>query len=410
MRKILKLFFIIFISILVFENVSAEKFVCEYEDVGLTMTWDTEKEFNVSSNPFVEMKGFDSSDDYSRFLLWKNGKKVVLTEQAEIDQQLYKEVLENYGCNDQMRVCIYSEVVSDNVVSGTISDAVQALVTWDAEQFDLGGFKQTLLIMTEDEFRDSNFAKYEDGGSWYILGHDKVEERWDNGYQFGDLTGSLLEYADGLFNITDEGHNYVYKETDCEFVKYNGPYIGVNINCTSLKNSFLEFNQQVSSYKNCSDSSCRMNYISKLKETENNINITCQSILDNYNYDGSEIECITECLNVKKTLNEYKKGTDLYDDFSSINSECGFSDKLVIWIANVVRWIKYIIPVAVMALGILDFIKAMAGDKDDEMKKAQGRFVKRLIAAALIFLAPIIIEFILDKMGFTANDCGIIDL
>ena len=91
-------------------------------------------------------------------------------------------------------------------------------------------------------------------------------------------------------------------------------------------------------------------------------------------------------------------------------SDCGFSDRLVIWIANVVRWIKYIIPVVVMALGILDFIKAMAGDKDDEMKKAQGRFVKRLIAAALIFLAPIIIEFILDKMGFTANDCGIIDL
>ena len=44
------------------------------------------------------------------------------------------------------------------------------------------------------------------------------------------------------------------------------------------------------------------------------------------------------------------------------------------------------------------------------MKKAQGRFVKRLIAAALIFIIPFIIEFVLGKMGFDSNGCGIIDL
>ncbi|MDO4963845.1 MAG: hypothetical protein Q4E75_07120, partial [bacterium] len=61
-------------------------------------------------------------------------------------------------------------------------------------------------------------------------------------------------------------------------------------------------------------------------------------------------------------------------------------------------------------LGILDFIKAMSQDKDDEMKKAQKRFVIRLISAALIFILPFILEFILNKMGIDANGCGIIDL
>ena len=58
-------------------------------------------------------------------------------------------------------------------------------------------------------------------------------------------------------------------------------------------------------------------------------------------------------------------------------------------------------------MGILDFIKAIVADKDDEMKKVQGRFVKRLIAAALVFIIPLIIEFVLTKMGFDYNDCGL---
>ena len=99
-----------------------------------------------------------------------------------------------------------------------------------------------------------------------------------------------------------------------------------------------------------------------------------------------------------------------YIGLENFDNDCSISDRLIIWIANIVRWIKYIIPVAVMVLGILDFIKAISAGKDDEMKKAQGNFIKRLIAAALIFIIPLIIEFVLDKMGYASNGCGIIDL
>jgi len=80
--------------------------------------------------------------------------------------------------------------------------------------------------------------------------------------------------------------------------------------------------------------------------------------------------------------------------------KCGFSARLAVWVRNVVKWVKYIIPVVLIILGILDFIKAITKDKEEELKKAQSRFIKRLIASALIFIIPFILGFVLDKMGF----------
>ncbi len=128
----------------------------------------------------------------------------------------------------------------------------------------------------------------------------------------------------------------------------------------------------------------------------------CKTITQNSNYDDNEFTCINLCLNINKDI----KSTDL-----NPTGECGFSENLIGFILNIIKWIKYIIPAVVIILSIIDFIKAMAGDKDDEMKKAQGKFIKRLIAAALIFIVPLILEFILDKMGFAEHikGCGIIN-
>ena len=66
--------------------------------------------------------------------------------------------------------------------------------------------------------------------------------------------------------------------------------------------------------------------------------------------------------------------------------------------------------VLVTILSMLDFIKAIASQSDDEMKKAQGKFVKRLIVAALLFLLPFIINFVLKTFGFYNSKCDITDL
>jgi len=136
----------------------------------------------------------------------------------------------------------------------------------------------------------------------------------------------------------------------------------------------------------------------------NQIKTLCGDVLERTYYNDP---CLRRCL------------YDLENDIKAIDDSleiiqgygpCGFSQKLILFIANIVKWGKYLIPVIVIIFGILDFIKALSSEKEDEMKKAQGHFIKRLIICALIFIIPFIVEFVLDKMGFAANGCGIIDL
>ena len=62
-----------------------------------------------------------------------------------------------------------------------------------------------------------------------------------------------------------------------------------------------------------------------------------------------------------------------------------------------------------LALGSIDFIKAVAAQKDDDMKKVQSTFIKRLIIAVAIFLMPAILNLIFSFLTDTFNitTCGI---
>ena len=218
---------------------------------------------------------------------------------------------------------------------------------------------------------------------------------------------------EGFANV----HGYIYTGTLTKSdINKNNTLKSV---CPTYSKIEAEIISLYSKYKNCSGQECS-NLISQAKNSINKLKTTCNSILtyrDIYvekaeDEEGKEIKdaCVDACLNISTRLDQLKKDYGITSGRGK--GQCGFSQRLLYWIANIVRWIKYIIPVAVIALGILDFIKAVGADKDDEMKKAQGRFVKRLIAAALIFIIPFIIEIVLDKMGFGEyiSGCGIIDL
>ena len=121
----------------------------------------------------------------------------------------------------------------------------------------------------------------------------------------------------------------------------------------------------------------------------------CQNVMRSRNFTDN---CLQVCMRYLKVENKFT---------NSVTTECGFSVKLLVWIENILRWIKYIVPVVLIVLSILDFMKALASEKEDEMKKAQKHFVIRLVAAVLIFLIPIILSFVMEKMGFSAESCGI---
>ena len=149
--------------------------------------------------------------------------------------------------------------------------------------------------------------------------------------------------------------------------------------------------------------------MSKMREEYTNFDKTEYNRLKDQIYDRCRFitsqnsysdPCLKRCLSLSKDIAAIEgKAAD--------TSACGFSQKVLIWVENILRLVKYIIPVVLIILSILDFMRALAAEKEDEMKKAQKHFVIRLIAAVLIFLMPTILSFVMEKMGFSAESCGI---
>ena len=64
--------------------------------------------------------------------------------------------------------------------------------------------------------------------------------------------------------------------------------------------------------------------------------------------------------------------------------------------STAVNLIKIGVPVLLIILGMLDLGKAVAAQKEDEIKKAQQMFVKRLLSAALVFFVFVIVELVFN--------------
>lgn len=65
-------------------------------------------------------------------------------------------------------------------------------------------------------------------------------------------------------------------------------------------------------------------------------------------------------------------------------------------VTNVVKIIQVAVPIIIIVFGMMDFMKAVMAQKDDEIKKAQGIFIKRLLAGALVFLVIVIVKFVVN--------------
>lgn len=69
---------------------------------------------------------------------------------------------------------------------------------------------------------------------------------------------------------------------------------------------------------------------------------------------------------------------------------------------NIVNLIKIGIPIVLIILGMVDFLKAVIASDEKQMKDAQTTFIRRIIAAILIFFVFVIIQFVfslIDNQG-----------
>lgn len=71
-------------------------------------------------------------------------------------------------------------------------------------------------------------------------------------------------------------------------------------------------------------------------------------------------------------------------------------DDVIKIINDMMKWVKIIVPILLIVFGIVDFTKVIFSGKEDSMGQAGKIFFKRIIAAILVFLAPIFINLILS--------------
>lgn len=128
----------------------------------------------------------------------------------------------------------------------------------------------------------------------------------------------------------------------------------------------------------------------------------CQSIM---NYRDYESACVDKCINLNTELSQLYIVTGQVDP-----SDCNMSDTIISIVYNVLKWMKYIAPVLVIILSMIDFIKALASQDNDAMKKAQQKFVKRLVSAVILFLLPLIIDYVLRLFNLVDTKCDITNI
>ena len=68
-------------------------------------------------------------------------------------------------------------------------------------------------------------------------------------------------------------------------------------------------------------------------------------------------------------------------------------------VSTAIDLIKIVVPILLVVFGMLDLGKAVMAQKEDEIKKGQQTFVKRLIAAVIVFLVVFVVEIAIGLVG-----------
>ena len=78
--------------------------------------------------------------------------------------------------------------------------------------------------------------------------------------------------------------------------------------------------------------------------------------------------------------------------------------KLIDIVSKIILVLKFGVPILLIIFGMLDLGKAVIASKEDEIKKGQQMFIKRLIAAVIVFFVITVVQLIVNLA--TDNDNG----
>ena len=89
----------------------------------------------------------------------------------------------------------------------------------------------------------------------------------------------------------------------------------------------------------------------------------------------------------------------MFLDFGDANGFCANTAVVFQFIGQIVTIFKIVIPVILIVLGIIAFGKAVIAADDKEIKTATNSFIKKFIAAVIIFFIPNIVSALFNMIG-----------
>lgn len=100
----------------------------------------------------------------------------------------------------------------------------------------------------------------------------------------------------------------------------------------------------------------------------------------------------------------------------STKVSCGTGEGMIIGIPRkipeltsyAIRLIQVLVPVLLIVMGTIDLFKGITSGKDDEIKKGQQIFIKRLVIGIIIFFIIVIVKFLISIIA-SSNKTNIIE-
>ncbi len=87
---------------------------------------------------------------------------------------------------------------------------------------------------------------------------------------------------------------------------------------------------------------------------------------------------------------------------SNLCNDAGFILGIIAQLVKIIRWV---VPILLIVLISFDLFKTLAGQVDEKAKKeAFGKITKRLLYAVIIFLVPTIVNMVLLKIAPLSRD------
>lgn len=86
-------------------------------------------------------------------------------------------------------------------------------------------------------------------------------------------------------------------------------------------------------------------------------------------------------------------------DYASGSEFCNDMEPVLKIVGLVVFGVKVVVPIILILVGMFDLAKAVTEKKEDDIKAAQQKLIKKAIAAVLVFLVVFLVGWLMTLIG-----------